>query len=153
MKKKLLLTEVLRIKADVEERIERLFYDIVSYNMTDTDIAVYMLQLEKLEDFLIVLKLAIQEANLSKLDGVMNYFTIFKVSNLKAKLRLYYRIEKALKRATLKKSGLAQITLEEVTSKIASITGEIALFEERLTRFNNKKKLTISIDESLEYLL
>ena len=150
MKKKLLLTEVLKIKADVEEKIERLFYDIVSYNTTTKKVDVLMERLEKLENFLIDLKLAIQTANLSKYKGFVNYFTIFKVSSLKGKLRLYQRLQKALKRAPI---SSAQIKSEEVTSKITALNEEILTLEARLTQFNSNKKVTINVDESLEYLL
>jgi hypothetical protein len=100
---------------------------------------------------LIHFKEVIQEANKSKFEGKTNNFNIYFLSNLVAKSRFYENLEKALNRAPAKAKN-AQIKKDEVMSRRKQIDGEITKFQNKLSAFNSKKKVTVYLDESLNLL-
>jgi hypothetical protein len=151
MKKKLLLETVLKLKSDIERSIASTFDDIIKYNTTEKKIDTLWERLEKMEVQLIHFKEIIQEANKSKFEGKTNNFNIYFLSNLVAKSRFYENLEKALNRAPAKAKN-AQIKKEEVVSKRKQIDGEITKFQNKLSAFNSKKKVTVYLDESLNLL-
>jgi hypothetical protein len=151
MKKKLLLETVLKLKADVERSINATFEDVVKYNFTEKKVESLMTRLDKLEAQLIHFKEVIQEANKSKFEGKTNNYHIYFLSNLVARQRFYENLIKALNRSP-KKAETAQIQKEEATSKQQQTGEEITKFQNKLSAFNSKKKVTVYLDESLNLL-
>jgi hypothetical protein len=151
MKKKLLLETVLKMKADVERSINATFEDVVKYNFTEKKVESLMTRLDKLEAQLIHFKEVIQEANKSKFEGKTNNYHIYYLSNLVARQRFYENLIKALNRSP-KKAESAQIQKEEATSKQQQTGEEITKFQNKLSAFNSKKKVTVYLDESLNLL-
>ena len=151
MKKKLLLETVLKLKSDIERSIAASFDDIIKYNFTEKKIDSLWERLEKMEVQLIHFKEVIQEANKSKFEGKTNNYHIYFLSNLVAKSRFYENLEKALNRSP-KKALDAQITKDQVMSKRKQVGEEITKFQNKLSAFNSKKKVTVYLDESLNLL-
>lgn len=151
MKKKLLLETVLKLKEDLERSIASTFDDIVKYNTTEKKIFSLWDRLEKMEVQLIHFKEVIQEANKSKFEGKTNNYHIYYLSNLKAKSRFYDNLEKALNRSP-KKALDAQIGKDEVIKRKKQVGEEITKFQNKLSAFNSKKKVTVFLDESLNLL-
>lgn len=148
MKKKLLLETVLKLKADVERSISSSYDDIVKYNFTEKKVDALMTRIEKLEVQLIHFKEVIQEANKSKFEGKTNNYHIYFLSNLKAKDIFYQTLERAFGKS--KKS--AQIKKEDVASARKELSEQINKFQNKLSAFNAKKKVTVILDESLNLL-
>ena len=151
MKKKLLLETVLKLKSDVERSIEASYDDIIKYNFTEKKISGLLDRLEKLEVQLIVFKEAIQEANKSKFEGKTNNFNIYYLSNLVAKNKFYETLDRALTRDKIK-AKTAQIKKEETTTKRKQLKEEITKFQNKLSTFNSKKKVTVYLDDDLSLL-
>jgi len=151
MKKKLLLETVLKLKADVERSVASSYEDIIKYNFTEKKVDLLLERIEKLEVQLIHFKEVIQEANKSKFEGKTNNFNIYYLSNLVAKSRFYENLEKALNRAS-SKAKTAQIQKDTVTSRRKTLSEEINKFQNKLSTFNAKKKVTVVLDESLNLL-
>jgi len=151
MKKKLLLETVLKLKSDIERSIENSYIDILKYNFTEKKVDLLLERIEKLEIQLVHFKEVIQEANKGKIGGVTNNWNIYTLSNLKAK-KLFY--EKLLKKFERKTSRLDKAQIKENTaqSEFKKLSVKIIEFEDKLSTFNAKKKVTVSIDESLNLL-
>jgi hypothetical protein len=147
MKKKMLLVEVLKLKSDVEKSIEGVYNDIFKYNESETKIDLLLERLDKLEVQLLIFKEVIQEVNKGKIKGVTNNYNIYYLSSLVARYEFYRKLQKTLRRS--KTPELAQINLEVVTSRKKQIEIDILSYREKLSEFNNKKKVTVVIDESL----
>jgi hypothetical protein len=147
MKKKMLLVEVLKLKSDVEKSIEGVYSDIFKYNESETKIDLLLERLDKLEVQLLIFKEVIQEANKGKIRGVTNNYNIYHLSSLVARYEFYKRLQKILRRS--KTPELAQISLEVTTSRKKQIEIDILAYREKLSEFNNKKKVTVVLDESL----
>jgi len=151
MKKKLLLETVLKLKADVERSITSSYDDIVKYNFTEKQTDVLLDRVGKLETQLIIFKEIIQEANKSKFEGKTNNHNIYFLSNLKTKKFFYDKLLKTFGRKT-KDLELAQIKKEDAKSAFNQLSGEIKQFENKLSSFNSKKKVTVYLDEDLNLL-
>lgn len=153
MKKKLLLETVLKLKSDVERSITSTFDDIIKYNFTEKKVDLLLERIEKMEVQLIIFKEAIQEANKGKIGGITNNFNIYYLSNLVMKSRFYENLEKSLNmRTSIGQQPKTQIKKEEITSQRKQLKVRIKDFQDKLTLFNSKKKITVYLDESLNLL-
>jgi tRNA/tmRNA/rRNA uracil-C5-methylase (TrmA/RlmC/RlmD family) len=148
MKKKLLLDTVLKLRTDVERELPKLYDSIIKYNFTEVKVDSMMDQIEKLELQLLHFKEVIQEANLSKFEGKTNNYHIYHLSNLTAKSMFYKTLITALKRSP-KKAELAQIGLPTATTVYQKLKEEITKFQNKLSAFNSKKKVTVYLDEEI----
>lgn len=151
MKKKLLLETVLKLKSDVERAIASAYDDIIKYNFTEKRVDTLLERVEKLEVQLLHFKEVIQEANKSKFEGKTNNYHIYFLSNLVAKKRFYETLSKAFKIKTNKASD-AQITKIETTSALKQLSEQISEFQNKLSAFNAKKKVTVYLDKDLNLL-
>ena len=150
MKKKLLLEAVLKIKDSVERSISFSYDDIIKYNTTDKKVDNLLSRLERLEVQLLHLKEVIQEANKGKLRGITNNYNIYYLSNLTAKKRFYEDLISNLGKN--KKAVNVQIPKEDAILSLNKLKEEIFKFQQKLTTFNSKKKVTVILDESLNLL-
>src|SRR4030042_2670141 len=151
MKKKLLLEQVLKLKAVVEKSIETSYDHVLKYNFTDKKVDLILDRIEKLEVQLIIFKEVIQEANKGKIRGITNNFNIYTLSNLKAKREFYSKLLTKFNHSTTKVEK-SQIKQEEATTKFNKLSEEISKLQNKLSTFNAKKKVTVYLDESLDLL-
>ena len=144
MKERLRLKTVLEIKLNLENSIKELYSDIQKNNSTKLDTSKLIERLEKEEEQLIIMKEAIQNANRGRhLTGRTNNYYIYKYSNLQAKKRFYSKLQKL-------SSKSSQITDGEATDKVRKLGEELTNISSKLTKFNERKKVSVSLDKDLE---
>ena len=147
MKHKLALSEALTLQEKIVRTIEETENSIINYNSTDKSTDNLFVHLATLENQLVVLKEAIQNANKKKgKDGKTNNFWIYTLSN-------WNRRKAFLNLLNPKKSDKkAQITHERVKEMRKSVEEEVNKIYNKLEVFNTGTKIKIEVDESLNLL-
>ena len=145
-KKKLRLSTVLTLKEDLEQSIKHTEESIIRYNSTDKKIDGLLERLDAFERQLEKVKEVIQSANrLKHPNKKTNNYYIYRLSSLMNRKRFYgTRLVRAI-RDTEK----AQINKIIAAQKRKDLQVEISAIKKRLTEFNEKKSITLEIDESL----
>jgi len=99
--------------------------------------------IEKEEDQLIIVKEAVQSANRSRnILGRSNNYYIYKYSILDAKKRFYSKLNRI-------SSKTAQITKELAIDKVRKLGEELTKISSKLTKFNERKKVSLSLDRDI----
>ena len=146
-KQKLLLSEVLKIQETVVKLIEETENSICIHNSTEKKVDGLFDHLLKLEDQLIIIKEAIQTANKSKgSDRKTNNYWIYTLSNHNRRRVFYNTLNPS------KGDEKAQITFDKVRSLRKLLAGQIEVARNKLTAFNNSKKIKVDLDDSLNLI-
>ncbi|HKL13879.1 MAG TPA: hypothetical protein VJ907_09765 [Halanaerobiales bacterium] len=147
-KTKLQINTVLKLKEELEEKIEHTEDSIQKYNYTELSVSNLIERLEKLRNQLIIVKETLQEANQMKSkDKKSNNYYVYHLSNLNRTKKFYNNL---LNDIVFNKDGEPQLKKEEVEARQRAIDEEIKDVKATLSNFNRTKSVTIQIDETLD---
>lgn len=146
MRKKLTLSQILSIKTCVEKLIQSTTDEIIKCNSSDTSVDSLLLRYKKLGEQLVHLKEVIQTTNQVKYGKTSNNTRIYTLSNLSTERRMYETISKSTSKKKM------QISKSKAKALLGVIDAQMKTIEEQLTIFNNKTKVTVYIDPTLDLL-
>lgn len=145
MKVKLQLNAVVAVKENIETLINEYENTIIKQNK-QMNVDALMNTLLMLQDQLIVVKEAIQNANKSKnSDGKSNNYFIYKKSNLEKHRKFLTKLSRSIG----KDDHLACFNKDFINEKKKSLESEIKEIQTKLTKFNNSKKVSVEFNNSL----